>query len=133
MVDVGPLLEQGPPGHSADRTRFGNPTTNARILNAVLRRQLVVTDLSETLANRIARIYLAAGRDARSRMLAALASGASPTGFSQVLRAAQLQSFIEVIRPIAEQLRGQVAQEFQEFLGELWQAETQTGAAIFTR
>ena len=113
MVD---LLEAKPP---AD--------VNTKLLNAILRRQVVLANAEDEVVKRLARIYKQAAREVAGRITDAAARGLGPERFSQELRSIRAGE----IRAVAMRLQSQVAEEFDDALNAIWDAELQTGVKIF--
>jgi len=107
----------------------GGPSTNRELADAILRRTVVVSHVSDRLIADLGAAYSQAARELAARMRAAFARGIGPGRFSQELRGAVANELAEVLIELNRQTRG----AFDDVLRDLWDAEIETGVAIFER
>lgn len=107
----------------------GAKGVNVELLDAILRRQVVIANVEDELIKRVARDYRAAARSVARAITDAASRGASAESFSQQLRG----QIAGQVRGVIERLREQLAEDFDDVLSALWQAEIESGVAIFQR
>ena len=108
----------------------GSSSTNGRLLNSILRRAAVVSNVGDGLARDVARLYLAALRETRAAILRSEAGGYGAGTFAQELRAERVRAMLAELEPVVERLGAGVRAEFRSTLEALYRAEHETGLAL---